>query len=332
MQQNQPKYYVAPAPHIFHQDNTRRIMLDVSIALLPACIAGILFFGWAAAWVLVASVVSALAFEALYERLAGKPVTLYDGSALVTGLLLGMNLPATVPLWVPIFGAAFAIIIVKQFFGGLGGNFVNPALAARVVLAISFAGLMTKWTLTEPMLDAQAAAGVVDTVSLATPLAVLKNGSLSRMPDLWSVFVGNHPGCIGETSTLALLAGGLYLFARRVIDWRVTLPYLASVFVMTLLINNPAFSVMVPLYHLCSGGLMLGAIFMATDYVTSPVSKGGRIIFGLGCGVLTSVFRLFGNATEGVSYAILLMNLVSPLIDRGVRPRVFAASEVKRHA
>jgi electron transport complex protein RnfD len=287
-------------------------MLDVIIALLPATACGVYFFGLNALWTVLVCVIAAVGTEALLQLLMKRKITALDGSAAVTGLLLALNLPplALEHLWMPFIGAAFAIAIVKQVFGGLGHNFVNPALAARAFLVVSWPTLMTTWTMP------------ADAVSSATPLTALKLGGAELSPYL-DMAVGNIGGCIGETSAIALVIGGLYLLARRVIDWRIPGVYIATVALFTWVAGPQGLFTGDALYHILGGGLMIGAIFMATDYTTSPMSSSGKIIFALGCGILTSVIRLWGGYPEGVSYSILLMNLVVPLINRAFTPKLF---------
>lgn len=316
-------------------------MLDVIIALLPALVAGCFFFGYRAALVIITAVVSCVAAEYLYQWLyAGvlikkeRETSLGDGlrraagrtdigdlSAVVTGVLLGMNLPVGIPLWMVAVGSVFAIVIVKQLFGGLGQNFVNPALAARAFMLASWPVAMTSFVV--PVMGFANYVGP-DVVSSATPLALLKGAEAAgKMPGVYDAFIGRIGGCIGETSTLLLLVGGAYLLMRRVIDWRIPVCYLGTFAVMVYLFGQTPYDINSVLYHLCTGGIVLGAFFMATDYVTTPTTAWGHVIFGIGCGILTFVIRRFGGYPEGTSYAILLMNVVAPLIDRYVRPRKF---------
>jgi electron transport complex protein RnfD len=311
------KYTLSSSPHVRSVETTERIMRDVLIALLPATVLGVVFFGWNALWVVLVSTAAAVGTEALLQKLMKKKVTILDGSAAVTGLLLALNLPPSVPLYIPVVGSVFAIAIVKQCFGGIGGNFLNPALAARTFLMVSWPTMMTSWTMP------------VDAVSTATPLAALKVAGAGVPSPYLDMFLGNVGGCIGETSALALLIGGIYLVARRVIDPRIPLVYIATVGVFTWVAGPNGLFTGDGLYHILAGGLMLGAIYMATDYTTSPMSAKGKVIFALGCGVLTSVIRLWGGYPEGVSYSILLMNLVVPLIDRALKPRMFGSVALK---
>jgi electron transport complex protein RnfD len=285
-------------------------MIDVIIALVPATACGVYFFGLNALWTVLASVAAAVGAEALLQLIMKRKITALDGSAALTGLLLALNLPPSVPLWIPIIGSVFGIAIVKQAFGGIGSNFLNPALAARAFLMVSWPTIMTTWTMP------------VDAVSSATPLAALKMGGAQLSPYL-DMAIGNVGGCIGETSAIALLLGGLYLIARRVIDPSIPVIYIGTVALFTFVAGPAGLFTGDALYHILAGGLMLGAFFMATDYTTSPMSFKGKILFALGCGVLTSVIRLWGGYPEGVSYSILLMNLAVPLINKAFKPKRF---------
>ena len=283
----------------------------VLAALAPAGIAGVYFFGLRAAAVMAVCVVSSVAFEYLWERCTKRTVTVGDLSAAVTGLLLAYNLPPTIPFWMAVLGSLFAIIVVKQFFGGLGCNIVNPALAGRAMMLTSWPVPMTTWTL--------------DGVSGATPLAMIKAGTLDNLPGLRDVFLGSVGGCIGETSALALLIGFAILLYKDIIKWHVPVIYVAVVAALCALFGRPV----PPYYEILTGGLFLGAIFMATDYTTTPITLRGQMIFAAGCGLLTALIRTWGGYPEGVSYSILIMNLTVPLIDRATKPRIFG--EVKKH-
>lgn len=313
---NQAELRVSMAPHIYAKDNTRDLMQDVIIALLPTLVFASYFFGLRALVVTVTSVLACVLVELFWQRANKLPVTVSDCSAIVTGLLLAYNLPVTIPLWTVVVGAVFAMLVCKHFYGGLGHNFINPAMGARVFLQGCWPGLMTSFV--EPTQK------LVDTVTSATPLQLLKDGTPVEIFDL---FIGNTTGCIGEVSSLALLIGGIYLLVRRVIDWYTPVAFLGTVALFALLFGGPS----AILYHLFAGGLMLGALFMATDYVTSPVTPLGKLLMGFGCGVITALFRFCSNATEGVSYAVLLMNLATPLIDKYITKRRFGG-EVKSHA
>ncbi|WIV10575.1 RnfABCDGE type electron transport complex subunit D [Proteiniborus sp. MB09-C3] len=310
------KLIASSSPHIRSDETISRIMLDVIIALLPATLASIYFFRFNALKLIVLSVLSAVITEAIFQKARKKPVTINDLSAVVTGLLLAFNIPSSAPWWIPVIGSAFAIAIVKQFFGGLGHNFMNPALAARAMLLASWPTIMTEWV--TPGADA---------VSTATPLAILKGQAEGILPSLTDMLMGNMGGSLGETSAILLIIGGIYLLYRGVINWRIPFTYIGTVAVIMLAFGGGIQNTM---YHLLSGGLMLGAFFMATDYASSPVTKKGQIIFGIGAGLLTSVIRLKGGYPEGVSYSILLMNVAAPLIDKYTGPKVFG--EVKQNA
>ncbi len=311
-------YNVSVSPHVRDKSSTKSIMRDVAIALVPTLGFGVYHFGWNALMLIIVSAVSCMAFEALYELLAKKPITVFDYSALVTGLILAVNLPATAKWWMPVLGSAFAIIVVKMLFGGLGQNFMNPALAGRAFLTISFTARMTNFA--------------VDGVSGATPLAVLKSGGSVDLKDL---FFGFQSGCIGEVSALAILIGAAYLVIRRVVSLRIPLSYIISTIAIIAFIKlvqgtpiNGAFGAYL-LGELLAGGLLVGAFFMATDYVTSPVTVKGQIVFGLILGLLTALFRTLGSTAEGVSYAIIIGNLLVPLIENRTIPRAFGCEREK---
>ncbi len=315
---------VSPSPHERKRITTASVMKDVLIALLPATVWGIYIFGWYAGLVVLTCVVSAVFFEAVTQLLLHRPVTIADCSAAVTGLLLGLNLSPTVPLYVPVVGAAFAIVVVKQIFGGIGKNVMNPALAARVFLMLAWTGSMTSYP--------AAYDRGVDAVSSATPLLALKAG---EVPDasLFEMFMGQIGGCIGEISVLMLLIGGAYLLLRRVITWHIPVSFLATVALLTFLFPQGDMGrVDFMLYSLCGGGLMLGAFFMATDYVTSPVTPVGRLIFGTGCGALVVFLRYFSGYNEGVSFAILIMNALVWYLDMWTKPRVFGKKRREKKA
>ena len=304
-------YHVSVSPHVRSGETTRSVMRDVCLALLPALGFGIYVFGWSALWVILTCVVTCVLTEGIYQKLMGLPVTISDGSAVVTGLILAMNLPSTVPWWIPVIGGVFAILLVKQLFGGLCQNFMNPALAARCFLLLAFSARMTAFP-------------AVDGITGATPLAVLKSGG---EVDLLTLFIGRHSGCIGEVSIVCILIGGAYLAARKVIDLRITLTYLASTMVWIFIFGLLGAPVeMTPAFfaaQLFSGGLMAGAFFMATDYVTAPITPLGRYIYGVLLGLLTALFRILGPSAEGVSYAIIIGNTVAPLIERFTVPKPF---------
>ena len=315
------KLQVSSNPHVRDAMTTSKIMQLVTIALLPAAAVGIWNFGLRALLVVAISVASSVIFEWLYDHFMHKPNTIGDFSAVVTGLLLGLNMPYSIPLWMPILGSAFAIIVVKQLFGGLGQNFMNPALAGRCFLMISFAGKMTDFAVSDKF------RGVVDGVTGATPLAALKDhGFAEGSVSVKNMFLGNIQGTIGETSALAILIGAVILLVFKVIDLKIPLTYIGSfaIFVIIyMLCTGKGFDVNYLLTHIFGGGLMLGAWFMATDYVTSPITPKGQYVFGICLGVLTAIFRLFGASAEGVSYAIIFCNLLVPQIERFTRPVPF---------
>ena len=309
-------YNVSSSPHIRDRITSSNIMLMVVIALLPATFFGIWNFRREGAWLLViVTVAAAVLSEYIWEKLMHKPVTIGDFSAVVTGLLLALNLPPTLPLWMGALGSVFAIIVVKQLFGGLGQNFMNPALAARCFLLISFTGRMTDFAVPDG-----AWGNIVDTVSGATPLAAMKSG---ETVDLLSLFIGNVQGTIGETSALAILIGAAILLIRGIIDFRIPVAYILTFSVFALIFGGHGLDFYYLLCQLCGGGLMLGAWFMATDYVTSPITSKGRIVYGICLGIFTGLFRIFGGSAEGVSYAIIFCNLLVPLIERFTMPAAF---------
>ena len=301
------KYNVSSSPHIRDKVTSSNIMLYVVIALLPATFFGIWNFRKEGAWLLViVTVAAAVLSEYLYEKLMHKPITINDFSAVVTGLLLALNLPPTLPWWMGVLGAVFAIIVVKQLFGGLGQNFMNPALGARCFLLICFAGKMTYF--------------VYDGVTGPTPLAELKAG---ETVNTLSMLLGNIRGTIGETSVVAIMIGAMFLILMGVIDLRIPGTYIVTFVIFITLFGGHGFDPQYITAHLCGGGLMLGAWFMATDYVTSPITPKGQFVYGIILGVLTGLFRLFGGSAEGVSYAIIISNLLVPLIERVTLPKPF---------
>ncbi len=307
---------VSSSPHVHCGMNTRDIMRDVIIALTPALAASIWLFGLRALAVELVCVASALAAEYLSRRVMKRPQTVGDLSAVVTGLLLAFNLPATIPLWQAAFGSVVAIVVAKQMFGGLGQNFVNPALVGRIVLMGSFTAEMGNWV--DPfqwLADPIGHLGTVDAVTSATPLAQMAEGvtDIDAVPLLFGI----RGGSLGETCVIALILGGLYLVIRRVISPMIPVVYIGTVFVMTWLLGAD------PVTHILSGGLMLGAIFMATDYATCPINRSGKLVYAIGCGLLTVLIRLYGSLPDGVSFAIVIMNILTPLIERTVRPRPF---------
>lgn len=297
---------VSVNPHIYAKDTTQTIMRDVLIALFPAVIASIVFFGVKALLVEVVCVATAMLCEWAFEKITKKPCTVMDLSAAVTGLILALNLPVDIPVWQAMFGSFVAVIVVKQFFGGIGQNFANPAITARVIMLVAFSGAMTSW----------AVPAFADATSAATPLAVIAGGE-GQLPSLLQMFLGARGGSMGETSCLALLLGGIYLIYRRVISWHTPVAFIGTVLVCTALLGQQ------PLYQVMAGGLFLGAIFMATDYTTSPPTPAGKLIFGVGCGLITVLIRVWGNYPEGVSFSILLMNILNPYISDWTRTKPF---------
>jgi len=351
-------YAVSAAPHIKQRISVSSVMWQVVLALTPALLAGIFFFGIQSLLLTLYAVVAAVSTEALIQKLRKVPVTISDGSAVVTGILIAFNINTASPWWLPVIGAVFAIAIGKQIFGGLGFNIFNPALLGRAFLVASWPTLMTAgWKATTPMSNfftssinglKNLPANVPEVITSATPLGVVKAlrdstqiskdmaetvlNNLSSTDTIQELFWGNIGGVIGEVSAAALLIGAAYLAYKHIIEWRIPVSYIITVFVLTYIFGgiNGLFSasILLPLFHIFSGGLILGAFFMATDMVTSPVTKKGRIVFGIGCGVFTVVIRLVGGYPEGVSYSILLMNIAVPLIDRYTLPKIFG--EVKK--
>ncbi len=323
---------VSVSPHIKSEESVSKIMWTVNLALLPAFIMGVYFFGPMAAYTVLLCIISCVAFEAITQKLLNKKITINDGSAFLTGLLLGMNLPPSLPFYMPIVGSFMAIVITKQLFGGLGYNIFNPALIGRAVLFLSWTRAMTTWH--EPT------AGFIglDAVTTATPLGILKHEGLGKLIeefgtriDLYiALFTGRVGGSIGETSAIAILIGGIFLMHRGYISWHIPVSFIGTTAVLAWIFGglpggHGGLFTGDPIVHILSGGLLLGAFFMATDYVTSPEVKTGQLIFGAGCGVLTMVIRLAGGPPEGVMFAILLMNCFSPLIDRSLKTQVFGS-------
>ena len=301
--------HVSSSPHVRCKDTTQNLMLDVVIAMLPAAAFGVYRFGLYSLAVILATVAACVASEYAYEKFMGKPITVSDCSAVVTGMILALNMPPEIPIWIPMLGGVFAIIVVKQLYGGLGQNFMNPALAARCFLLISFAGLMNNFS--------SSAIGF-NALTGATPLKTMRDGGLVNLTDL---FLGFIPGTIGEVSTMALLIGGAYMIVKKVISPKIPLVYIGTFAVFVFLFGG--FDVNYTLNQVCAGGLVFGAFFMATDYVTSPITPNGQIVYGVILGLLTGVFRLWGASPEGVSYAIILSNLFVPMIERFTLPKAF---------
>ncbi len=325
---------VSVSPHIKSEETTARIMWTVNISLLPALLMGVYFFGPMAALSVALCIITSVVSEFLYQKALKKKITINDGSAFLTGLLLGLNLPPSVPFYIPIIGSFVAIVITKQLFGGLGFNIFNPALIGRAFLLISFPKIMTTWK--EPT----AAFVQIDAKTTATPLGILKEEGLSKLVEVFGdklnlytqLFIGYRAGSIGETSSIALLLGAAFLLYRGYITWHIPVSFLGTSAIIAWIFGaKESLFAGDPIIHLLSGGMLLGAFFMATDYVTCPSIKKGQIIFGIGCGFLTMLIRLKGGYPEGVMFAILLMNCFSPLIDRGLRTRVFGAKkEIKK--
>jgi electron transport complex protein RnfD len=316
-------FIVSVSPHLRAHENTARVMRAVSIALAPAVLASTWIFGWRALLVIAVSVAVSVATEALSQLVFKRKLTVRDGSAVVTGLLLAFTLPVQTPIWMVAGGAVVAIFLVKQLFGGIGHNIFNPALAARAVLLASFPVAMTAWS--TPVLSL----GRVDVTSAASALGMVKEaakaGTSVAMPyGYLDLLLGTVPGSLGEVCKAALLLGAAFLLIRRIIDWRIPLTFIGSVALLSFIVGKD------PLFAVLSGGLVLGAFFMATDYTTSPTTAWGRVIFGLGCGVVTFLIRQYGGFPEGVCYAILFMNCLSPLIEMYVKPRRFGAVRAAR--
>ena len=325
--ENQQRFTVSAAPHIFAKDTTSRLMFDVIVALMPTVAAGIYFFGWNAARVVLISVASCVLLEFLWEIAFHKPVTVRDLSAVVTGVILAMNLPSTAPWWMILIGSAVAILLVKQLFGGIGDNFVNPAIAARAVLLASWPALMSVSAYVSP----------IDGVSSATPISIFSQiaeaassatSSATAIavvpPSTMDLLIGRIPGCIGEVSKIAILIGLLYLLIRKTITWHIPVTMIASFMLFTWAFGGD------PLQGVLIGSVLFGAVFMATDYVTCPMTHAGQMIFAGGAGLIIALIRAYGGYPEGTTYAILLMNICTPLIDRVTRGRIYG--EVKARA
>lgn len=313
------RFAVSAAPHIFAKDTTAVLMLDVIAALMPTVAAGIWLFGWDAARVILICVASCVAFEFLWEVLFKKPITVNDLSAVVTGVILALNMPSTVPWWMLVVGSAVAILLVKQLFGGMGDNFVNPAISARAVLLASWPALMSGSAYVAPF----------DAVSGATPIVLFGQSAEAAsagvaLPSTLDLFIGRIPGCIGEVSKIAILLGLVYLLIRKTITWHIPVTMIASFMAFTWLFGGD------PLQGVLMGSVLFGAVFMATDYVTCPMTHTGQMIFAAGAGLLIALIRSFGGYPEGTTYAILIMNVLTPLIDRVTRGKIYG--EVKAHA
>ncbi len=306
---------VSSSPHIHSPASTKKIMLDVIIALLPAAIAGIVIFGMRALAVLCVTIAASVFSEFIFNLIAKKEQTVDDLSAIVTGLLLGLNIRADAPLWQCAVGAVFAIVVVKCLFGGIGCNFANPAITGRVFLVIAFTGTIGGGAV--PVLS-----NAPELVSGATPLEIMKNGG--ELPSLLDMLLGLRGGAIGETCAIALMLGFIYLVVRRVINFEIPLIFIGTVFLLSLAVDN---SFTIALYQILSGGLLLGAVFMATDYVTTPITRSGKMVFAFGCGLITFLIRSYGSYPEGVSYAILFMNILSPYIEKLTAPKALGGAE-----
>lgn len=325
---------VSASPHTKSSGTVTGIMLDVIIALIPAAFAGVAVFGFRAALVIAVCTASCVGFEYVSRVLLKRSNTIGDLSAVVTGLLLAFNLPVSIPIWMCIIGSLVAIVVVKQMFGGIGHNFANPAITARIVLLVSFASAMTGFT--------APGRASVDAITTATPLSYLSSVDLSGditaqlskftadgdLPGLFNMFFGVRAGCIGEVCSVALILGAVYLILRGVISLHIPLAYILTTAVFMLVVSD--FNILFTAYEILGGGLLLGAFFMATDYSTSPINKTGKIVFGIGCGLLTAVIRLYGSLPEGVSYSILLMNIATPLIEKATAPKFFGFKKPKK--
>ncbi len=326
-----PLLHLSSSPHVRSAISVPLIMKCVCLAMVPAFVASVVFFGWKALTLTAASVIAAVGTEWIINRLLKRPQTIGDYSAVITGVLVAFNVPSGLPIWMVVIGSAFAVGVAKMVFGGLGSNFINPALAGRAFLMANFPAAMTTWTIP----NFGNINGLVDGVSSATPLGAIKiafangNYQAATFADAFKeLLLGNVGGSLGETSAIALLLGGIFLIAVRIVDIRIPLSYIATVFLLFWIANGTGSyftldALITPTFHILAGGLMLGAFFMATDMVTSPITPNGRILFGIGCGLLTFVIRKYGGYPEGVSYSILLMNLTVPLIDRYTRPTIY---------
>jgi len=301
------------SPHIHSSETTSRIMLCVIISLLPAMAGSFYFFGFYVLKVIFVSIISCFFSEFLFQILMKKEIRIYDGSAIVTGILFAFVLPPRIPLWIVALGGFLAIFLVKELFGGIGFNIFNPALTARAILLASYPVEMTKFI---NVFDYR-----IDAITSPTPLFIMKENINQPLPSLWQMFIGNHPGCIGETSTILLLLGAIFLLSKKVITWHIPVSYILTVAILSLIFKEKVF------YQIMGGGLILGAFFMATDYVTSPITRKGKIIFGIGCGIITFLIRKAGGYPEGVCYSILFMNMLVPVINRYTIPKKFGSKK-----
>lgn len=325
---------VSSSPHVRDKSSTKSIMRDVVIALIPTTLVGIGNFGVRALLVILTTCVSAVLAEYVWQRCMKQPITTYDYSALLTGLLLALNLPATIPLWMCVIGGVFAIIIVKQLFGGLGQNFMNPALAARCFLMLSFSSAMTNsFAIPKGSAWFGGYQATLDAVSTATPLMQVKeatcmNDLVQGGVSLKDMFLGTTWGTIGETSALAILLGGIYLIVKKIIDWKIPVVYILTFVIFNFVYVYATDGAYMPIfYEVCGGGLLLGAFFMATDYVTSPITAKGKVIYAVLIGLLTGLFRFFGESAEGVSFAIIIGNICVPLIEQYTIPKAFGKED-----
>lgn len=317
------KFVVSASPHIKAIEDTSRVMWTVNLSLLPTAVASIYIFGWRSLLTIITSVIAAIITEAVSQWMFKKEVTIKDGSAVVTGILLAFTLPPQSPVWMVAIGSIIAIFLIKQLFGGLGFNIFNPALAARAVLLSSWPVAMTTWT--SPVTTWK----IVDTVTSASPLGMIKEllkaGEALKIPFSYTdLFFGTVPGSLGETSKITILIGAAVLLLRGIIDWRTPITFIATVAVLSIPLGRD------PLFEVLSGGLILGAFFMATDMVTGPTTRKGRVIFGIGCGALTTLIRVYGGFPEGVCYSILFMNVINPLIERSIKPRRFGEQKTAK--
>ena len=323
------KLIASSSPHIRSNEDTRSIMLDVCIALLPALVMSIYVFGIQALVLTLISVASCLFWEWLYRKLMKKSCAIGDMSAVVTGMLLAFVCPVSLPWWAIVIGSFFSIVVVKQLYGGIGCNFLNPALAGRAILVASYAGAMTSWVTPAEKIGLFGSAA--DVATAATPMALMKEGAFDQLPAIGEMFLGKIGGSLGEVSALCLLLGGIYLMIRKVISWHIPAAYIATVAIICLISAPEGIgAVDYMLYNVFGGGLMLGAIFMATDYATSPVTKPGQLVFGIGCGLITVLIRRFGSYPEGVCYSILVMNCCTWLLDKYIKPTIYGAPKKEK--
>lgn len=318
------EYFVSLAPHIRSNDTVRKIMLDVIIALVPAAIGSVYFFGLRALILILISVLTCVATEYITQKLMKKDIQIGDLSAVVTGILIAFNVPSNMPIWMVMFGDIFAILIVKECFGGIGFNFMNPALAARLVIMASWTTKMTDYVSPEMLKNGITTTVGADMITSATPLKLIGQAAYEKLPSLFDMAIGNIGGVLGETSSILLLVGFLYLVIRKVISWEIPVIYVLVTAIFLFILGIPAN--IVP-YELLAGGLILGACFMATDYATNPITRKGRIIFAIGCGFLTALIRVKASLPEGVSYAICLMNVLTPVIDKFTRTSAYGEAK-----